>query len=269
MQFRPSHSGLLAVVSLLMLNTAHAATLKATYLFGGNLNAQQGGAPALTATDPLGTNAFTTDTVFGQTRNVYAFNGNTTPAQQAGLTFNDSSNLVTQNSYSVELVLDFTQNPSSWRRLVDVENRQSDNGFYVDSTSHLDVFPVVGGTTAFTNGAYHHVVLTDTGGTVKAYLDGGLELTTATALMDISNANNAGQLVHFFLDNVVAGGQGEYSSGRVALIRLYDGALSDSEVGVLGRDPFAGITATPEPSAFALAGLGLLAIPLYRRLRRS
>src|SRR5207245_2509816 len=118
---------------ILILGTAGVASaqanLAATYFFNDTLAAQQGGVPALTATDPLGANAFLTDTVYGQSRRVYAFNGNASPPnQQAGLTL-DTTSLITPTNYSVEMVFEFSGGTNAWRRILDVENRQSDAGF--------------------------------------------------------------------------------------------------------------------------------------------
>jgi Concanavalin A-like lectin/glucanases superfamily len=257
-------------LALILVGVGQAkAGFEATYTFNGNLNAQQGGAPSLTATDPLGTNGFVTDTVFGHQRTVYAFNGNATPVtDQAGLTFNNSGNLLTPNSYSVEMVFEFTQRNNAWRRILDVENRQSDSGFYVDPSNNLDVFPVAGSTGLFTENAYHDVALTVSGTTVKAYLDGQLQFAATTNVMDINNPNNPGNLVNFFLDNTVAGGQGEFSSGRVGLIRLDDGALSDAQVAANAANPFGSSSVAPEPASLTLLGFGAVTLLGYLGLRR-
>ena len=68
-------------------------------------------------------------------------------------------------------------------------------------------------------------------------------------------------MVNFFLDNVVAGGQGEYSSGDISLIRLYDAALTE----VPPPPP----PSIPEPGnvALMLGGLALVASLARRRAR--
>ena len=151
-----------------------------------------------------------------------------------------------------------------WRRILDVENRQSDNGFYVDPSNNLDIFPFSGSTAAWINNVYHHVVLTNDGTTVKAYLDGVSQFSAATNIMNLNNANNPGLLLGFFLDNVVAGGQGEFSSGKIGLARLWDGVLSDSEAQQLANYPF-----VPEPSSMILAATGLLAMFAYSARRAA
>lgn len=241
----------------------------ATYQFQNTLSADQGGAPALTATDPLGTNAFVADTPYGHARQVYAFNGNgSPPTQQAGLTVN-TTGLIPATNYSVEMVFSFSQNPSGWRRIIDVQNRQSDAGFYVDPSSHLDIFPVAGSTTTFTENVYHDVVLTvASSGTVNAYLDGNLELTSNTTVMNITDTvDNPNNLMNFFLDNTAGGGQGEYSSGRVGLIRLYNDVLGQAQISATAVDPFAGSAGVPEPSSLALSGAAVALVAVIGRFR--
>jgi hypothetical protein len=232
---------------------ADAATPIATYQFNNNFAANEAGRPALTATDPLGTSQFLTDTVLGSSRTVWAFNGNASPpAQQSGVTTATTTGLISPQSYSVDMVLELLSNNNAWRRLIDVENRQSDAGFYVNPGNTLAIFPVSGSTAAWTNGVYHHVVLTDNGTSVSAYLDGVSEFTTNTTIMnlDADAVNNPNRLMGFFLDNVAAGGQGEWSNGRVSLIRLWDGVLTPQEAQTLANNPF-----VPEPSRIALVGL--------------
>jgi hypothetical protein len=255
-----------------MLATASAARADlipvASYGFQNTFAADQGGVPALTAVDPLGTSTFVTDTLYGQTRQVYNFTGQTTPANQSGLTVN-TTGLISPTVYSVAMVFEFDA-AAGWRRIIDVQNRQSDNGFYVNPSSNLEVFPVAGGTAAFTAGVYHDVVLTVSSGTINAYLDGILQFTTSSAVMNITDTtDNPNNLMGFFLDNVVGGGQGEYSTGKVGLIQLYNGVLDQSQITTLAANPFG--TSVPEPSSIALMGLGAagLMLGVRRRTRRT
>jgi hypothetical protein len=217
------------------------------------------------AVDPLGLNSFENAIISGQNRRVYHWDGNASPPnQQAGLSL-DTTGVIPTNDYSVELVFEFLEGNNAWRRIVDVQDRTSDNGFYVDPSNHLNVFPVGDGTTAWTNNAFHHVVLTDAStSTVKGYLDGALEFTLSTSVMHI---NNPGNLVHFFLDNTAGDGQGEFSDGRVALIRVYEGVLTDSEVSQLAQSPF-GPTPIPEPASVFLFGAGVAGLVAWRWRRR-
>jgi hypothetical protein len=215
---------------------AAQAGLVASYSFYNSLAAQEGGVVALVPINPLGANGFVSDTVFGQTRTVYAFNGNAMPIdQQAGLEL-VTSGLIAPNNYSVAMIFKFTQNNDLYRRILDVQDGAADSGFYVDVSNLLRVYPVGWGTTQFTNDVYHQVVLTDANtGVVKLYLDGGLEATMNTTLMDINNVDN---LLIFFRDNNQGSYLNEYSSGRVALIQLFDSILSDAEVAALYNAPF-------------------------------
>ncbi|MDB5300844.1 MAG: sorting domain protein [Phycisphaerales bacterium] len=254
-----------AGLSLCFGGQASAATTAATYTFNGNFLALEAGAPPMVPIDPQGTSGFQVATVYGQPRTVYHFDGlNSPPPQQGGLTVNTTS-LIAGNDYSAEMVLEFDQRNAAWRRLIDVRNRQSDSGFYVDPSNNLDIYPVGGSSNAFTTGAFHHVVLTDTGGVAKGYLDGTLQFTFPTTLMDVNNLNNPAHSMNFFLDNVVATGQGEWSPGDVALIRLYNGALSGQEVATLAADPFVN---TPEPASLVLCAAGVPALLLRRRRAR-
>lgn len=249
-----------AVACTFSFAVAHAATLNATYEFTNVLGADQSGVPALMAVNPLGLNGFLMDTVFGQQDTVYRFDGNASPAtEQAGFSLN-TTGLLTPNNYSVEMVFSF-DGTTGYRRVIDVQDRQSDNGFYVDPSSHLNVFPASGGgPNSFTPG-YHHVILTvASSGAVKGYIDGLTDFSTTTTVMNLSNS--ASNTMNFFLDNVAVGGQGEFSDGKIAQLRLYDGVLTDSEALTLSQNPI-----VPEPASGALLGLG--AALLLRRSRQA
>jgi hypothetical protein len=237
---------------------ALAATPIATYEFDHTFAANEAGIPALTPVDPLATSVFTTDTVLGNSRTVWHFNGAATPtSSQAGLTA-ATSGLINPKSYSVDMVFEFFDRDGAYRRLIDVQNRQSDAGAYVDPSNNLNIFPVSGSSASWTNNVYHHLVLTDDGSNVSMYLDGVSQFTAATPIMNIDAdpVDNPNKLMGFFIDNVAAGGQGEWSSGQVGLIRLWDGVLTPQEAQTLATNPF-----VPEPSAIAVVafiGIGAL-----------
>lgn len=199
-----------------------AAELKAEYQFRSNLVSSVLGAPDLVPVDPFGTNHFNQDIVNGVNQTVYTWAGVAAPvALQAGFTL-DTTGLVATNSYSVQMIFKLTERQSAWRRLIDVENRQSDDGFYVDPGNHLAVFPIISSVTPFTNNIYEDVMLAVGNGTVTAYLNGILQFNGASTLMNI-NLNNQGNKLGFFIDNVVGGGQQEFANGSIALLRLFSG----------------------------------------------
>ncbi len=263
----PISRSLLATVVLLtaVLSDAQAASLVASYHFAGSLAADQASAPALLAIDPISQNGFETATVNGLSQTVYRWSGSgASPLLQAGLTLDASGLLPDFASYAVAMSFEFASTApfgGGWRRLIDTEGRQSDNGFYVAPSQQLQavqVNPIADGSTLFTTPGFHEVLLSvspEAGRQrVTAYLDGQLEFTTLSDVFTLANANNPGHLLTLFADNIGASANQEYANGRIAALALYDGAITPGAV--------------PEPATglLALTGLGLL---LGRRLRRA
>lgn len=267
-------SMLLGAVGFLALTFAgQAATLKATYTFNNTLASQEAGPAALTATDPLGTSGFISDSVYGNTRTVYGFNGNTLGTQQAGLSFQDGSNPISPTSYSLALVFELNA-VNGYRRVLDVQNRQDDRGLYVDA-GRLDLAFDATGSGNIAANQYQYVVITNDGNKIVAYLNGVQQFSVTDSQLNINNANNPSQVVNLFLDNTVGTGQSEYSSGRIALFEAFDGALSASDVSGLAANPFSNTvsnngptSATPEPATCSLV-LGAFLCGFSRLKRRA
>lgn len=241
---------------------AQAATLVGSYGFDNSLAASQSGGRALSLIDPTGQSGFSTDTVFGAERTVFNFRGSATSSQQGGFSL-DTNGLLASDSYSVALTFKFNERNGNWRRIIDVSNRQDDDGFYVNTGNNLTVFPEAGSNVNFTSGAYRNVVLTVNGNQVSAFVDGGASFTTTTNVMNL--ANGPGKLT-FFVDNVVGGGGGEWSSGSIAALRVYNGVLSADEIAKLNDIPFVA-PGVPEPATWAMliAGFGLVGGTMRRR----
>jgi hypothetical protein len=274
--------GVATVAALSIAGEGHSATLVASYLFNNTLASSVAGAPNLVLTDPSGTSGYITDNYGGGTRTVLHIGGaNTPPSQQGGLTFN-STGLLTPDSYSVALSFRFEGGTSAWRRILDVRNRQSDNGFYVDPNNLIDIFPVAGSAAVpFVTNTYENVVLIvgpSGPNNVHGYIQGVGSFTSTTDEMDIANPDNPGNLINLFLDNVIAGGQGEWSASDIAVANFYNGILSADDVSAFNNNPTGTIGGggVPEPATWLMmlvgfAGLGaaLRSHRLWQRKLRS
>lgn len=264
--------GLVAGLLGLAMATAQAVTQPvARYGFQGTLAADQAGAPSLLALDPLGSSGFETAVVDGVARTVYRWTGAADPAtQQAGLQLATAGLLSDPQSYSLALSFEFSSaalGGGGWRRILDTQLRQSDNGFYVSpenrlqtvrgtDASDVDSNQLVSGSTLFTTPGFHTVWLTVQGVApgqqqVTAWLDGQLELSTTTSRFGLDPVSNPQGRLVFFADNLAAGAQLEYANGRIASLALYDGVVSPSAV--------------PEPQVALLLAAGLVLLAWRRR----
>jgi hypothetical protein len=196
----------------------------ATYEFNNTLAAQEAGAPALVAVDPLAQNGFLTENVLGTNRPVYHWSGNNSPVnEQAGLLLNTTGVIADPTLYSVEMIFKFTEDTGSWRSIMNTRGRMEDTAFYVEPGDRLQVYNDVTGTSIFSTGEYHYIALTVANNTVKAYFDGNLELNSPTDKLNIIDPTIA-----FFLDNNLGGpAETEFADGSIALLRIHDFLLTD------------------------------------------
>ena len=196
-------------VAGVLIPAAYADSLVAAYTFDNTLAAVEPGVAALTAVNPLSLNGYQTSVVFGDTRTTYHFDGQASPVlDQGGLDFN-TTGLISPNDYSVEMVVELSDRDGAWRRLLDSSNRQSDDGLAIDPGNNLNEFPNGGGSGGpFTSNAFFDIFVTvDPFNTVAGYFDGVQQFSVTSTNLDVAT-NTLG----FFLDNVVGGGQGEWSA---------------------------------------------------------
>jgi hypothetical protein len=162
--------------------------------------------------------------------------------------------------YSVVLDFNFTK-LDGYRKILDLHDLTLDSGLYTLQTG-LVYFPVMAGAQgALSSGTNVTMVFTRDSATktIAAYVDGVLQFSS----FDFANPaifDHPGNVVNFFADDTAI--TGNDPTGSVQRIRLYNGALTASQVGNIDRT-----TSAPEPGSCALFGTGLLILGLRRRKR--
>jgi hypothetical protein len=235
-------TALLALLSGLLM-TASGATLTHNYVLSSSLSDTLGG-PSLVADG--GT----------QSATGYSFGAN------QGL--NLSSALSNSGDYSILMDFSFSD-LTGYRKILDFQDRTSDNGLYNLNTA-LDFYPVAGGSPIFSPNVLARVVLTRDAGTnaVTGYFNGAQQLTfnDSSSLAVFGATNN---IIRFFEDDFAT--QNEASAGRASEIQIYNGALTAADVRDLGGPGEIPTSGVPEPAALTLVGFGLLSLGLVRRIK--
>ena len=179
-----------------------------------------------------------------------------------GLSF--SSRTLTPADYSIELSfkLDSTLGVT---KLVDFHNLTSDPGLYQQGGA-LAFSPLVSGpATDFAPGATVHLVLTRDAATnvVSAYVNGQLRFSFVDA-QGLASPPGFSNKFNFLIDDQA---QGQNSGGTINYLRVFNGAMTASEVGTLFTN--GPPTMIPEPSTALLLSAGVAgAAALARRRRR-
>jgi hypothetical protein len=223
-------------------NSGATPTLVADYQFANVYTSSVGEDPALVDIGS-GTNAFATDTVRGASQTVLVFpTGN-------GLQLSPTSGLFANVAYTVAALVRL-DTISGYGRILDFKNAASDDGLY-NLNGNLVFYPVAGGSAGpMTAGAYVHVVLTRAAdGTVSGYVNGVQQFSLADssnlAVIDSSN------VLRFFKDDNAV--PNENSSGAVARIRIWNGALTAAQVAALEPAPTADLSVSVVPAGGSAA----------------
>ena len=239
------------LLSLVILSSALGQAQNAVqvsgYFFQNTLNPQRAGSAALTASNPSGNNRFVTDTVFGQGRTVYDVTGSANPlSAQGGLTY-QAKDKVPRNNYSMEFVFAMSAGSTGWRRIYGCVNLSRGEGLYLDPSGYLDYYSGVSSTAndKLATGTYYHVIMVKKPGEVLLYVNGALVASRSdgTPLGEMDAVANPAQLVQLFLDDDVF----EWAPARIALFRVYSGALTATEVKTIYASPFTSTVGLPAP----------------------
>jgi sugar lactone lactonase YvrE/P pilus assembly chaperone PapD len=194
---------------------------RADYQFQNALSSSIGGAPSLTN---LGNNTFTTATVDETQRTVLRF------AQNDGLSLSPTTGVIPNDTYTVVVFFAFND-VSGFRRILDVKNGTSDNGLYVQSGSLRFFGGAFGSGTPVAANTFVQVVLTrDSSKNVVGYVNGVQQFSFVDSSdIGVIDVNNT---LRFFRDD-----GSEASAGSVARIRLFNSALTATQVSALDRLP--------------------------------
>ncbi len=202
-------------------------SLVADYQFRDSLSSSTNNPPALTN---LGNNTFEGATVDDSLRRTLHFD------QNNGVAFTPTTGLVPSQSYTVVLLFAFTD-VTSYRRILDFKNGTNESGLYnLDGrlSFHLSPFnDVVSNNVTITPSAFVQVVLTrESAGNVSGYVNGVRQFSFTdsanNAAIDFSNT------LRFFRTHT---GSNSASAGSVVRLRLYNAALSGSQIAALDRLP--------------------------------
>ena len=192
----------------------------ADYYFQGSLESSLGTAPDLVEVE-RGSSVFTVDGRTGVT--VLRFAGG------RGLALAPTTPVIRSSEYSIEVLFRFDL-LAGYRKVIDFKNGSADDGLYV-LDGCLTFFPKEhDALTKIGSDSYVQIVLTrDAADRVVGYVDGVRQF----AFNDRGGLAKVGgsDSLRFFVDDVTT--TGEWSSGAVSQIRLFDQALTANEVALL------------------------------------
>jgi hypothetical protein len=191
----------------------------ADYLFQGSLGSSLGTVPDLVEVEG-GSSVFTVDGRTGIT--VLRFAGG------RGLALAPTTRVIRSSEYTIELLFRFDL-LAGYRKIIDFKDGSADDGLYV-LDGCLTFFPKVQDALTKIGSDYVQIVLSRSpADRVVGYVNGVRQFAfdDRGGLAKVSGSNT----LRFFVDDVTT--TGEWSSGAVSQIRLFDRALTANEVATL------------------------------------
>lgn len=183
-------------------------------------------------------------------------------AANQGLTL--VSPALSATTFSLELSFKF-DSTSGYRKIADFHDRVDDSGLY-QYDGRLNLYPhVTAPEVDFVAGSVVHVILTRDGATnvVTGFVNGQQRISFVDSTPTATLTAPDKKLILFADDFYTS--EGEASAGRVNYIRVFNGALTATEVSAL----FAGSAPVviPEPSTVAMTVVGLAVMLGVLRVR--
>lgn len=173
-----------------------------------------------------------------------------------GLTLNAPA--ISAGVYSIGIKFHFSEY-TGYQRIIDFEARTADTGLYtIDDRLVVYNYVASNPLPLSTTSDMVLYVTRDASGIFSGYLN-GVQVYTADDTNSWATFSTDPKEINFFLDDFAVGG--EASDGSVDYIRVYDTALSASEV--------AALSAVPEPTSLLLMGSAALSGWLVKRRKRS
>jgi len=221
-------------IAALCLATLAARAAAPTHMYTLDDASDSLGGPALTGLGgTFGTSAF------GQVGYSFGFN--------QGLSL---AGAVNESVYTIDFSFSL-DDVGGYKRLLEFKNLASDNGVYAHGgrTSFYPQNLATGDGLPLTAGQLARFTITrSASGLVKTYLNGAADLSFSDAGSQWATFTGPSQVAYFFRDDAL-----EATSGFVDTIRIYDVALSASQVAAIGSP-------VPEPGTWALMLGGLVLV---------